>query len=1099
MKKFVCVIAVLTALLAIFACVSGGSSQKKREPDVKVAVFPQVGHTDEINSVAFSPDGKTIVSCSSDTSLKLWDTETGREIKTFNGHTWQVLVAVFSPSGKYILSGSNDKTLKLWDVESGRDIKTFSGHSRPVTSLAISPDEKFVLSSSDDDTIKLWDVKTGKEIKTFSGYKGKSLTFSPDSRHILLCLNDGYIEILDAATGKERKTFKVTDKIANFAVFSPDGKYILYGSYILVEKGNVQNFQRNEGKQNTMMYNVDLKVLSIEQPMLKLLDTATGQEVKTFLGHTGTITSAAFSFDGQFIISGSVDKTVKLWNVETGEEIKTFSGYNASVTSVAFSPDEKTIFSSSGSNTIKFWNAVTGNEIKTSTGFTGFAGPTFAIAYSPDNSMILSNTNDFTLRLWDAKTGIPIRTFSGHTAFIRSAAFSPDEKTIVSLSNDETLRLWDVETGQEIKCISTGRSGNVRFSPDGKRILVRSIENDFLLLDTETGKVIRKFLLLNSGYIFSTVFSPDGKYILSGSSNKTIKLWEAETGEEIRNYLGHTGQVMSAVFSPDGKQILSGSDDGTVRLWNTETGQEINRFSENLEYVLSVAFSPDGKYILSDSASNTLYLRDVKTGKTVKSFSGHTSMVFSIVFSSDGKQILSGSYDGTVRLWDVATGKEIAQFISFIGGEWIVITPEGYYNASPNGDNYLNVRINNNVYGIDQFRKIFYRPEIVATALSSNAAAYQAMVKKAGANIKNAMPPPKVTIEPVKSTEAIKTEQTKITVTINDDNLEIKNVWINVNGRQVAGKSVSRAIVMPASGLNVTGKDKKMYFTIPLDVEDGNNVVEVFASNGYAEGRDTISFNAEIRQALPDLWMIAIGVNDYSSPLVSDLAYAVNDAKELADVFKRQEVKRYAKVNTLVIADGERQKPTAAVIRESFTWFKQAKERDLCILFIAGHAVNDSGGNYFFLPADAAFDESGNIDTKTAISHIEINSVLDMPGRKLFILDTCHSAGAGKSGIADTNSFIRQAMEYYPVIFSSSRGSELSQERPEYKHGIFTYGIIKGIEGAAVSASSGTVTMKSLDSYVSEVVSEMSGGRQNPTTITPNGYVNFVLAGAQKK
>jgi len=125
--------------------------------------------------------------------------------------------------------------------------------------------------------------------------------------------------------------------------------------------------------------------------------------------------------------------------------------------------------------------------------------------------------------------------------------------------------------------------------------------------------------------------------------------------------------------------------------------------------------------------------------------------------------------------------------------------------------------------------------------------------------------------------------------------------------------------------------------------------------------------------------------------------------------------------------------------------------------------------------------------------------VLDMPGRKLFILDTCHSAGAGKTGMADTNSFIRQAMEYYPVIFSSSRGSELSQERQEYRHGLFTYSIIKGMEGEAVSRSSGTVTMKSLDSYVSEIVSELSNGRQNPTTITPNGYVNFILAGTEKK
>ena len=318
-------------------------------------------------------------------------------------------------------------------------------------------------------------------------------------------------------------------------------------------------------------------------------------------------------------------------------------------------------------------------------------------------------------------------------------------------------------------------------------------------------------------------------------------------------------------------------------------------------------------------------------------------------------------------------------------------------------------------------------------------------------------------------------------------------MWVYVNGGLSAGTGSSRSVARPVEGLDVTGRDKSLSFTIPLNLDAGNNLIEVFAGNGIAEGSAAVSCSSKAKQPPPDLWILAIGVNKYDSDQLKDLNFAVNDAKDLADIFKAQEGKRYGRVNVRLLSD-DTERPTAKNIRDSFGYFRQAGTGDLCVLFIAGHAVNDDKGNYFFMPADGAFDGAGIPVSGTAISHREINGVLDMPGQKLFFLDTCHSAGAGRSRIADTNSFIRQAMEYYPVIFSSSRDNEFSLEDPEYGHGLFTWGIIQGMKGEAEARRSGTVTMKALDSYVSDTVSELSRGRQNPTTSTPNGYVNFVLA-----
>ena len=497
-------------------------------------VFTLKGLTSGVNSVAYSPDGKDIVSSNWDGTIKLWSIATGECIKTFEGYTDAVTSVAFSPDGKHIVSGSYDKTIKLWSIATGECIKTFEGHTWVVTSVAFSPDGKDIVSGSWDKTIKLWDVATGECIKTFEGHTWvvNSVAFSPDGKDIVSSSLDGTIKLWSIATGECIKTFEGhTDTVYSVA-FSPDGKDIVSGSL---------------------------------DATIKLWSIATGECEKTFEGHTGSVCSVAFSPNGKDIVSGSDDKTIKLCSIATGECIKTFEGHTNVVTSVAFSRNGKDIVSGSWDGTIKLWDVKTGECIKT---FEGHTNAVYSVAFSPDGKYIVSGSNDKTIKLWSIATGECIKTFEGHTNAVYSVVFSPDGKYIVSGSYDKTIKLWDVKTGECIKTFEghTGSVCSVAFSPDGKYIVSGSWDRTIKLWSIATGECIKTFEG-HTDFVFSVAFSPDGKDIASGCYDKTIKLWSIATGECIKTFEGHADRIYSVAFSPDGQTVASASEDGTVRLW----------------------------------------------------------------------------------------------------------------------------------------------------------------------------------------------------------------------------------------------------------------------------------------------------------------------------------------------------------------------------------------------------------------------------------------------------------------------------------------------------------------------------------------------------
>jgi WD40 repeat protein len=369
-------------------------------------------------------------------------------------------------------------------------------------------------------------------------------------------------------------------------------------------------------------------------------------------GHGVEVKCVAFSPDGGKLASGSSDTTVKLWDVASGECLKTFDQHQGSVYSVTFSPDGGKLASGSDDGTVKLWNVVSGECLKT---FDQHQGSVYSVTFSPDGGKLASGSSDTTVKLWDVASGECLKTFDQHQKHVSSVTFSPDGAKLASGSNDKTVKLWDVASGECLKTFyGHGYANLVTFSPDGGKLASGSHGTTVRLWDVASGECLKTFDQHQS-QVLSVTFSPDGGKLASGSDDKTVKLWDVASGECLKTFGPNYEGIWSVTFSPDGGKLASGSSDTTVKLWDVASGECLKTFDQHQSQVLSVTFSPDGGKLASGSWDNTVKLWDVASGECLKTFGQHQEKVWSVTFSPDGGKLASCS-EASVKLWDVASG-----------------------------------------------------------------------------------------------------------------------------------------------------------------------------------------------------------------------------------------------------------------------------------------------------------------------------------------------------------------------------------------------------------------------------------------------------------
>ncbi|HMY75563.1 MAG TPA: AAA-like domain-containing protein, partial [Blastocatellia bacterium] len=427
---------------------------------------------------------------------------------------------------------------------------------------------------------------------------------------------------------------------------------------------------------------------------------------------------AVFSPDGRFV-AGASGNVAKLWDTATGQEIRSFAGHTGKVTGVAFSPDGRLLATASFDGKAKLWGVTTGEELKT---FAGHAAPLISVAFAPDGRRLASLDLAEQVKLWSAETVREIRTMAmasvSSDAGVNGLAFSPDGKWLAASARG--CQVWEVETGKPSLNLLPGKTiGKPRFSPDGKWLVAPG--NPTSVIEVATGKEATK-LYGHFDWAFGAAFTADGKYLATASRDQSVKLWDARTWQPLATLKGHSNAVMSVEFSPAGDWLVTAGFDKTAkiwevasllaqknltppntfslqplpyegvylsplawsssgrylaspvterlpdgtqrigvetRLWNAATGAQLLKLSNDGVAVRSVAFTADGRGLLTGDAANVVKLWDAATGRLQHTFIGHAAEVYALACSADGKLLAGGGLDKTVKLWDLADGREL--------------------------------------------------------------------------------------------------------------------------------------------------------------------------------------------------------------------------------------------------------------------------------------------------------------------------------------------------------------------------------------------------------------------------------------------------------
>jgi WD40 repeat protein len=705
--------AVLLAAQSMRLSPSGDAAQVLQNHTLarQIAQFTQAS---DVYCLAFSPDGRYVVSGSRDGTVSVWEAASGKEIMRKTHDEWVIAVA-FSPDGTYVASAGNLKT-RVWEIPSGREITQLI-HEDVVLSIAISPDGKYLVTGAGD-IAQVWEAESGSKVtQLIHDSAVTTVAFSPDGRSIASGSDDGTVHVWETASGK-----MISDMVHGGGlcplVFSQDGKYIAGGGgdnlvYVWeAATGRQIAVMEHQGIVNAVALNQDGSlVISAGALTAQVWNVSTQQELSRWT-HNSDVYSVAFSPNGRDVASASADGTARVWDASSGREIAHMMR-DAYLWSIAFSPDGKYVVSggcrvsdetgSCSEGVARVWAASASKAVATM----DQDGSVFTMAFSPDSKFLVSavclryetgsGCVESSAGVWEAATGRQTARVTYQDS-MDSLAFSPDAIQVLS-AGKRTARVWEAAGGREIAHMDYGEErGSAVFSPDGSVLVSGSPDGSIGIWEVRSGRELIQ--MKHEGGLKFLSFGPQGDFVVS-AGGKSLRVWDVSSGREIA-HMDHDQEVVSVAFSTDGATLVSTSLGGTAQVWEASTGRELVRLQHG-RLVQATALSPDGKYVVltgCDVAEEgftfscpqaSARVWEVSTGKPVASVI-HDDVPLAVAFSADGKYVASVGcarwnpefvcIESRARVWETVSGREIARMTHDRLMVAVAFSPDGKFIAT---------------------------------------------------------------------------------------------------------------------------------------------------------------------------------------------------------------------------------------------------------------------------------------------------------------------------------------------------------------------------------------------------------------------------------
>lgn len=932
-------------------------------------------------------------------------------------------------------------------------------HTAKITGIATDADSRWLVTASEDKTLRIWDVQSGVLLAVLhpplgEGKEGMlgAVTMSPNGDYIATGGVTGWewdkqasIYIFERATGRMVHRISDLPDGVNMLAWTPDGRHLAAG---LASTG-IRIFRSG--------------------------DYALEGQDKDF---HGVVTGLDVSHDGRLVASCS-DGQLRLYRFgDTGLQLlaKKAAPGGKLPFRVRFSPDGTII-------AVGFWGVSTVNLLSADS-LDFIAAPDI----TPLDRIAFKGLENVS---WSADgrtlySGGSVRTLNGRAHFLRAWAqggrgnFHDLEAARLNISDIRPL----IRGGVVFSSVEP--SWGI-FDPSGVRTLfVAPPTADF----RPNGQDIR---LSRDGLTVSFGFDPWIK--TQGRFNLVERRYE--DGDNVSDLLPRR----SLESLPDAKELKSNLDKPKAL-----DGQPLPLNFLRTESNFGMAADPEGRaVVLGSNAALRCFDREGRLLWKKDS----PSVAWAINISADGRLLVAAYGDGTIRWHRMTDGQELAAFFPHADKKrWVLWTPSGYYDASLGADNLIGWHLNRgkdnaaDFFPASRFRSTFYRPDVIAKIFSTldEGEAVRLANLEAGrrvdvqpVKVQNVLPP---VVEILSPRDGGSLSATSVTVKYNvrtPGDAPITGLRARVNGQAVSLSDIRNQKTATGGAGEVV---------IPISPQ--NSEIQLFAENRNGVSTPAVlrlawaGKKAEAREEAiykPKLYVLAVGVAKYANQDY-DLDLAAKDARDFAATMQAQQGKLYGEVKVRLLTDA---KATRDNVVDGLEWLKkEVTARDVGMMFLAGHGMNDNTGKYYFLPHN--IDPSKLL--RTGVPQTDIRDTLNnLAGKAVFFVDTCHSGnalGTAKTrGLdSDINAFVNElaSAENGVVVFTAATGRQFSLEDPAWGNGAFTKAVVEGLTGKADFQKTGKITHKGLDYYVAERVKQLTDGKQSPVSISPAGVTDFPIA-----